>query len=84
MISVDGYRLIFKFKRALNPNGIYDIIGGRGPQLVRAMLLGPMISATGSRRARSVSADTRRRDMDFIGEFLNSRKAVRFMDKRFR
>ncbi len=83
IIGVNGYRSIFNYKRALNPEGVYVMVGGRGPQLVQAMLLGPLISATGSRKVRSVSAMLNKKNMDFMGELLNTGKVVSVIDRRY-
>lgn len=50
ILAVNGYQPISAYKRALNPNGIYIMIGGSGAQLTQAMLLGPWISLTGSKK----------------------------------
>ena len=83
IIGVNGYRSIFSYKRALNPEGVYVMVGGRGPQLVQAMLLGPLISATGSRKVRSVSAMLNKKNMDSMGELLNTGKVVPVIDRRY-
>ena len=47
-------------------------------------MLGPIISATGSRKVRSVSAVINRKDMDLISGLLSSGKVVPVIDRCFR
>ena len=50
IFAVNGYHSIFDYKRALRPKGVYVMIGGSMAAMVQAMLLGPVISMTGSQK----------------------------------
>ena len=49
ILALAGYRSIFDYKRALNPEGIYVSGGGAMAQVFQGMLLGPLVSMTGSK-----------------------------------
>ncbi len=43
ILAVNGYHSLADYKRALNPNGVYVIIGGSIAAMFQAMLLGPLV-----------------------------------------
>ena len=53
IFAVSGYHSIFDYVRTLSPKGIYVVAGGSMAQFFQAMLLGPWISMTGSKKIRS-------------------------------
>ena len=50
ILAANGYHSISDYKRALSPKGIYVMTGGSMAQMFQAMLLGPWISMTGSKK----------------------------------
>ncbi len=50
ILDVVGSRLIFDYKRALSPKGIYVMVGGSTAQGLQAMLLGPWLSRSGNQQ----------------------------------
>ncbi|GAF85296.1 unnamed protein product, partial [marine sediment metagenome] len=50
ILDVVAYRSIFDYKRALSPKGIYVFVGGSTAAIFQALLLGPLISMTGSKK----------------------------------
>jgi NADPH:quinone reductase-like Zn-dependent oxidoreductase len=48
ILDAAAYRSILDYKRALSPKGIYVMVGGA--RIFQAMLLGPWISMTGSKK----------------------------------
>jgi NADPH:quinone reductase-like Zn-dependent oxidoreductase len=50
ILDVVAYRSIFAYKRALSPNGIFVYVGGSTAAIFQALLLGPLISRTGSKK----------------------------------
>ena len=45
-----AYHSIFYYKRALSPKGIYVMVGDSMARLFQAMLMGPWITMTGSKK----------------------------------
>jgi NADPH:quinone reductase-like Zn-dependent oxidoreductase len=50
IIDVVANRSIFKYQRALLPNGVFVMVGGTIPAILQAAFIGPLISQAGSRK----------------------------------
>ena len=84
ILAVNGYHPISDYKRALSPKGIYVVAGGSMAQFFQAMLLGPWISMTGSKKMGSMGiAKPNKKDLDFIKELLETGKVVPVIDRRY-
>jgi len=67
----------------LSPKGIYVMIGGSTAQKLQALLLGPWISMTGSKKVGSLNGKPNQKDLIFMNELLEAGKVVPVIDKRF-
>jgi NADPH:quinone reductase-like Zn-dependent oxidoreductase len=83
IIAVNGYHSIFDYKRALSSRGMYIMIGGSLPQMFQAMLIGPCISMTGSKKIGTVSLRPNQEDLVFMKELLEAGKVVPVIDRRY-
>jgi NADPH:quinone reductase-like Zn-dependent oxidoreductase len=83
ILAAGGNRSIFDYKRALNPGGIYVCIGGSMKQYFQAMLLGPLISMTGSKKMCTVFAPPTREDYLFLIELYEAGKLVPVIDRSY-
>ena len=84
IFAVNGYHPIFDYKRALSPKGIYVVAGGSMAQFFHAMLLGPWISMTGSKKMGSMGvAKPNNKDLAFIKELLDAGKVAPVIDRRY-
>ena len=83
IIAANGYHPISNYKRALSPNGIYVMAGGSGAQMFEAMLAGPLISMTGNKKMRGVSAKPNKKDLLFLKELLEAGKIKPVMDRHY-
>src|SRR5438874_2588851 len=73
IFAVNGYHSIFDYKRALSCKGVYVMIGGSMAAMFQAMLLGPVISMTGSQKMGSMGvAKPNQKDLVFMKELLDS------------
>jgi NADPH:quinone reductase-like Zn-dependent oxidoreductase len=90
IVATAGYRSIFDYKRALGPKGIYVATGGsmRGPnamaQIYQAMLLGPWLSMTGSKKLGSMSLRINQKDLVFMKELLEASKVKPVIDRHYK
>jgi NADPH:quinone reductase-like Zn-dependent oxidoreductase len=81
IIATAGYRSIFDYKRALSPRGIYVCTGGSMVQGFQAILLGPFISMTGSRKMGSLINRINQEDLVFLKELLEAGKVKPVIDR---
>jgi NADPH:quinone reductase-like Zn-dependent oxidoreductase len=81
ILAVAGYRSIFDYKRALSPRGIYVSAGGSMAQIYQAMLLGPLISMTGSKKLTHLYQRPNQKDLVFMKGLLEAGKVVPVIDR---
>jgi NADPH:quinone reductase-like Zn-dependent oxidoreductase len=62
ILAANGDRSIFDYKRALASRGRYVAVGGSMTQIFQAMLLGPLLSRSGSQKMGNVLARPNKRD----------------------
>ena len=83
IIAANGYHPIFDYKHALSFRGFYVMIGGSLTQMFQAILLGPLISMTGSNKMGSVSLRPNQTDLVFMKELLEAGKVVPVIDRHY-
>jgi NADPH:quinone reductase-like Zn-dependent oxidoreductase len=83
ILAANGYHPIFAYKRALSPKGIYVLAGGTMAQLLQGMLLGPLISATGSKKIRFFVAQVNEKDLVFMTELFEAGKVKSVIDRQY-
>ena len=84
ILAVNGYQPISDYKRALSPNGIYVMVGGSGAQLTEAIVLGPLISMTGSKKMGSILQRQNQSDLVFMKELIEAGKVKPVIDRSFK
>src|SRR3989440_3023595 len=75
ILAANGYHPISDYKRALRPKGTYVMTGGSTAQVFQAMLLGPLISMTGSKKMGNLMAKLNQKDLAFMKELLEAAKS---------
>ena len=83
ILAANGYHWISDYKRALSPKGTYVMTGGSMAQLFQAMLLGPWISMTGSKKMGNLMAKLNQKDLIFMKELLEGGKVVPVIERRY-
>jgi NADPH:quinone reductase-like Zn-dependent oxidoreductase len=83
ILAANGYHPISAYKRALRPKGIYVMTGGSMAQFWQAVLLGPLISMTGSNKMGNLLARPNQKDLVFMKELLEAGKVVPVIDRRY-
>jgi len=72
-------RSIFEYTRALNPNGTYVTVGGAGPRVLQALLLGPWISMFSKKNIRLVMLKPNR-DLKYMNKLFEAGKLKPVID----
>lgn len=81
IIATNGYHSISAYKRALSPKGILVSTRGSMAQLFQAMLLGPWLSKTGTKKMGSMTARLNNKDLVFVKELLEAGKVIPVIDR---
>jgi NADPH:quinone reductase-like Zn-dependent oxidoreductase len=83
ILSTAGYRSVFDYRRALSPQGIYVSGGGAMAQVYQGMLLGPLISMTGSKTLTFLYAMQNQQDLVFLKELIEAGKVKSVIDRHY-
>lgn len=83
ILAMNGYHSISDYKRALRPKGTYVMTGGSMAQLSQALLLGPWISMTGSKKMGNLAAKVNQKDLVFMKDLLEAGKVVPVIERRY-
>ncbi len=83
ILAANGNRSIYDYKRALSPKGIYVMTGGSMRQIMQSLLLGPLISMTGTQKMLGLQAAPNQKDLAFINQLLETGKVVPVMDRSY-
>ncbi|MBE2197416.1 MAG: NAD(P)-dependent alcohol dehydrogenase [Anaerolinea sp.] len=82
ILAVNGHHPLLHYRRALSPNGICVVAGGAMSQVVRAMLLGPLVSKLGNKKIGFQGiATTPKNDLLVIKELLETGKIAPIIDR---
>lgn len=81
ILAANGYHSLSDYKRALNRTGTYVMTGGSTAQMFEAMLLGPWISMTGSKKMGNTMAKSNQKDLVFMKELLEAGKVIPVIDR---
>jgi NADPH:quinone reductase-like Zn-dependent oxidoreductase len=83
IFATGGYHPISDYKRALRSEGIYVCAGGSYAQYFQALLLGPLISTTGSKKLGAMYGKPNQKDWAFLKELVEAGKVVPVIDRRY-
>ena len=82
ILDVKGYHSIFDYKRALNPNGTYIMVGGASGLVNQLMFLGPWFSLFYNKKM-SLLLYKANKDLDLLIELIESGKVVPVIDRTY-
>jgi NADPH:quinone reductase-like Zn-dependent oxidoreductase len=83
IIDVVGNRSSFDFKRILNPNGTYVMVGGTFNRILQTVFVSRMISKTERKKITILIHKPNRIDQKFISELFEAGKLIPVIDKRY-
>ncbi len=83
IVDATARHSIFECRRVLAPEGTYGLIGGSGSPIAQAMLLGPLISMSGSQKMGAVFHKPGRDDLMALTELLEAGKVAPVIDSTY-
>ncbi|MFC6973615.1 NAD(P)-dependent alcohol dehydrogenase [Halomicroarcula sp. GCM10025709] len=84
ILDTAGSHPMRAYRRVLRPDGRYVMVGGPTSRFLQAMVLGPLLSATGTRTFRGFTLQVDRDDLATVMSLLESGDIVPVIDRRFR
>jgi NADPH:quinone reductase-like Zn-dependent oxidoreductase len=83
ILAANGHHPLSDYRHALSPEGIYVGTGGAMAQTFQAMLLGPIISMTGSKTMGNMLVKPNKNDLVFMKELIEAGKVKPVIDRRY-
>lgn len=83
ILAANGYHPIAAYKRALTPQGVYVMAGGKFKQMFETMLLGSLMSEKNGRKLKLLSAKSNQKDLLTIKELLETNRIKSVIDRRY-
>jgi len=83
IIGANSYHSIFDYRRALNRDGVFVLIGGGGKVILQVMFLGPLLSLIGSKKTRFFIPKITQADLVILKGLLESGKVSPVIDKQY-
>ncbi len=84
IIAANGYHSILDYRRALSPMGMCIVLGGKLAQVFQALLLGPLLSKTGTKQLGFMGiAKLNQKDLVLVKELLEAGKVKPVIDRRY-
>ena len=84
ILDVVAYRSVLDYTRALNPEGIFMIVGGSLTSFLKVLTLGTLISRIGSKKlGLNIYDPNNKEDLAYLAELFEARKVVPVIDRRY-
>jgi NADPH:quinone reductase-like Zn-dependent oxidoreductase len=81
ILAANGYHRLSEYRRVLNSGGIYVGTGGTMAQTFEAMLQGPVISITGSKKMGNMLVRPNQDDLVFMKGLIEAGKVMPVIDR---
>ena len=84
VLDVAAHRSVFDYRRVLSPQGIFMMVGGSLATLLQVVIIGSLISRTGSKRiGLNTWIPNKREDLALLAELFDVGKVVPVIDRRY-
>ena len=82
ILDVVGHHSIFDFKKALEPKGMYRMIGGPTPLILQSVFIAPFITMFNKKKMGILAQETNK-DLTYLAELVEKGKLKPIIDKVF-
>jgi NADPH:quinone reductase-like Zn-dependent oxidoreductase len=82
ILAINGNSRLSDYKRILNPNGIYVMVGGALSQIFRSIIFGRFMSF-GSRKMHTLAVKSNQKDLQFLAKLAGDGKIKPFIESRY-
>jgi NADPH:quinone reductase-like Zn-dependent oxidoreductase len=82
IVAVNGSYSLLGYKKILNPNGIYVMVGGGLSQIFKSIFFGWLLSF-GTKKMRFLSAKSDPKDLEFVVNLLENEKIKPVIERRY-
>ena len=82
ILAINGNYPLLAYKRILNQNGIYVMVGGALIQILKTLLFGKLMSL-GSKKIYSLFAKSNQKDLDFIAKLVEDDKIKPVIEQQY-
>jgi NADPH:quinone reductase-like Zn-dependent oxidoreductase len=83
ILDLVGYRSVYAYKRALNTNGNYYMVGGSVATMFQVLLLGSRVGKAEGKNIRLLMVRPNTKDLLFMTGLYETRKIVPVIDRSF-
>jgi NADPH:quinone reductase-like Zn-dependent oxidoreductase len=84
IIDVVAYRSVFDYRRPLSPEGIFVYVGGSTSAIFQALLIAPLISKTGTKKAGiGMWEPNKKEDLVILTELFEAGEVVPVIDRHY-
>lgn len=81
IFAANGYHPLSHYKRALAPQGIYVMAGGKPRQMFQALLFGSWMSERNGRKMKVLTAHSSQKDLYFVKDLIEAGKVRSVIDR---
>lgn len=82
ILAINGNRSLFAYKRILNPDGIYVMVGGGLSQIFRSLVFGRLMSF-GSKKMLFLAAKSNSGDLEFLAKLVDEGRIKPVIERRY-
>ena len=83
ILDFAGQRSVFAYQRALAPGGVYSMTGGSMSALLQVLVLGSVLSKTGSKKLGVLAHKQNRDDLSALAQLVEAGKIAPVIDRRY-
>ena len=82
ILAINGNSRLSDYKRILNPNGIYVMVGGALSQIFRSIIFGRFMSF-GSKKMHTLTVKSNQKDLEFLAKLAGDGKIKPLIESRY-